>query len=255
MTTELFDLSGKTALVTGSSQGIGFALARGLATAGARVVLNGRSRDKLDAAVKALTADGLDVHGQAFDVTDATSVAQAVADVQADLGPIDILVNNAGITRRVSLEDAEESVWREVLDTNLNSVFLVSRAVVKGMIERRRGKIINTCSLMSEVGRPSTGIYTASKGGVKMLTKAMCVDWAGHNIQINGIGPGYFLTELTRPLSETPEFDQWLRKRTPAGRWGNVEELVGTAIFLSSAASDFVNGQIIYVDGGVLASL
>lgn len=255
MSLELFDLSGKCALVTGSSQGIGYALARGLARAGARVVLNGRDAAKLDGARERLAGEGLSVYGYAFDVTQSVAVAHGVETIESEVAPIDILVNNAGIQRRMALDEIEEAVWREVIDTNLNSVFLVSRIVARTMIPHKRGKIVNICSLMSELGRPTVGPYTAAKGGVKMLTKAMCADWARYNIQANGIGPGYFVTALNKALVEDPEFDAWLRKRTPANRWGDVEELVGAAIFLSSKASDFVNGQIIYVDGGVLATL
>ena len=243
----LFDLTGRRALITGSSQGIGFALARALGTAGAAVVLNGRDAAKLEAAAAALRKDGVPVDIAAFDVTDGTAVAQAVAG----LGQVDVLVNNAGIQRRAPLEDFAEATWHEVMRTNLDSVFLVAQAVARGMIARKQGKIINICSVQSELGRPSIAPYAASKGAVKMLTKGMCADWARHGLQVNGIGPGYFETELTASLVADPVFSDWLCKRTPAGRWGRVEELAGAAIFLASAASDFVNGQIIYVDGGL----
>ena len=246
MNRDLFDLTNRIALVTGSSQGLGLTLARGLGQAGARIVLNGRNQEKIAKAVAAVEADGLAVSGCAFDVTDAASINRGVGD---------ILVNNAGIQRRGPLESLDEAAWREVIDTNLTGVFLVSRRVVRGMIERRRGKIVNICSLMSELGRDTTANYAAAKGGLKMLTRAMAVEWARHNIQANGIGPGYFLTEMTRKLADDPEFDAWIRGRTPAGRWGDPAELVGAAVFLASAASDFVNGQIIYVDGGILAAL
>jgi gluconate 5-dehydrogenase len=255
MSEDLFDLTGRVALITGSSQGLGLVLARGLGEAGATVVLNGRDEVKLAKAVAALEAEGLTASGCAFDVTDAASIERAVGEIDDRVGPIDILVNNAGIQRRGPLEVLEEDAWREVMDTNLTGPFLVSRRVAGGMIERQRGKIINICSLMSEVGRETTGNYAASKGGLKMLTRAMAVEWARHNIQANGIGPGYFLTEMTRKLADDPEFDAWIRGRTPAGRWGDPAELVGAAVFLASAASDFVNGQIIYVDGGILAAL
>jgi gluconate 5-dehydrogenase len=255
MSTQLFNLAGRVALVTGSSQGLGFTIARGLGEAGATVVLNGRTREKLDKAVAALAAQGIKVCGAAFDVTDAAAIDRGVAAVERDVGPVDILVNNAGIHRRAPLEAMQETAWREVIETNLTSVFLVTRRVVRGMIDRKRGKIINICSLMSEVGRATTGNYAASKGGVKMLTRAMAVEWARHNIQVNGIGPGYFLTEMTQPLAADPQFDAWLRARTPAGRWGDPAELVGAAVFLAAPASDFVNGHILYVDGGVLAAL
>ncbi|MBE3070125.1 MAG: SDR family oxidoreductase [Planctomycetes bacterium] len=255
MPSDLFDLGGRVALVTGSARGLGLVLARGLGEAGARIVLNGRDETRLAAAVAALKAAGLDAYAAAFDVTDSGAIDRGVTAVERDVGPIDILVNNAGIQRRGPLETLDESAWREVIDTNLTGVFLVSRRVVRGMIERQRGKIINIGSLMCEVGRETTGNYAAAKGGVKMLTRAMAVEWARHNIQANGIGPGYFLTDMTRPLAADPEFDAWIRRRTPARRWGDPAELVGAAVFLASKASDFVSGQMIYVDGGILASL
>ena len=255
MAKSIFDVSGKVVLISGSSQGLGLAIARGLGEAGATVVLNGRDERKLQEAVSQLRARGLSAQGFAFDVTDAARLAKLVADIETQVGPIDVLLNCAGIIRRAALEQMEEAQWREVLDTDLTGVFLLSREVVKGMIRRKRGKIVNICSLMSEVGRNTTGAYAAAKGGLKMLTRAMAVEWARHNIQVNGIGPGYFLTEMTRKLAEDPKFDAWIKSRTPAGRWGDPSELVGAAIFLASAASDFVNGQIIYVDGGILAAL
>ena len=255
MTANLFNLSGRTALVTGSSAGIGLALARGLAQAGAAVVLNGRGEEKLAAAVAAMAADGLAVRSRAFDVTDAAAVDAGIDAVERDAGPIDILVNNAGMTRRAPLETLSVADWNAVLAADLTSAFLVGRRVAAGMIARRSGKIINICSLMSEVSRPGTGAYTAAKGGLKMLTRSMAVEWARHNVQANGIGPGYILTELTEPLAADPKFDAWVRGRTPAGRWGETADLVGAAVFLASPASDFVNGQILYVDGGILAAL
>ncbi|HEY4246732.1 MAG TPA: SDR family oxidoreductase [Lacunisphaera sp.] len=251
----LFDLSGRTALITGSSQGLGLAFARGLAQAGAAVILNGRDATKLNNAAEQLRAEGARVATAGFDVNDSTAIAAEVKRVGAEFSPIDILVNNAGIHRRAPLLEMTELQWREVIDTNLSSAFLVTRAVVPGMIARRAGKIINICSLMSEIGRPTTANYAAAKGGLKMLTRAMAVEWARHNLQINGIGPGYFMTELTRPLVENPEFNKWICDRTPAGRWGQPQELVGAAVFLASHASDFVNGQVIYVDGGLLAAI
>ena len=246
----LFDLTGRRALITGSSQGIGFALARAVGGAGARVVLNGRDAGKLDAAAVVLRAEGIGVEVAAFDVTDYQAVAAAIAGLEGD-APIDVLFNNAGIQRRAPLEDFPEATWHELMRTNLDSVFYVAQAVARGMIARKRGKIINICSVQSELGRPSIAPYAASKGAVKMLTKGMCADWARHGLQVNGIGPGYFETELTAALVADPAFSDWLCKRTPAGRWGRVEELAGAAIFLASCASDFVNGQIIYVDGGL----
>jgi gluconate 5-dehydrogenase len=248
----LFNLSGKRILITGSNAGIGFALAKGLAEHGATIILNGRNAEKLGAAAQKL--QGFSVETSRFDVTKESEVKSALEAITAKV-PLDGLINNAGIQRRVSLENAELATWQEVLETNLSSAFLVSREVAKHMIERKQGKIINICSLMSDMGRTSTGPYTAAKGGLKMLTKAMCVDWAQHNIQINAIGPGYFITEMTQVLADNPEFDAWVKGRTPAKRWGNPEELVGAAVFLCSSASNFVNGQILYVDGGMISSL
>lgn len=248
----LFNLSDKRILITGSNAGIGFALAKGLAEHGATVILNGRNAKKLEAAAQKL--QGFTVETSRFDVTKEAEVKTAIEALTAK-APLDGLINNAGIQRRVSLENAELATWQEVLDTNLSSAFLVSREAAKHMIARKGGKIVNICSLMSDMGRTSTGPYTAAKGGLKMLTKAMCVDWAQHNIQINAIGPGYFITEMTQVLADNPEFDAWVKGRTPAKRWGNTEELVGAAVFLCSSASNFVNGQILYVDGGMISSL
>jgi gluconate 5-dehydrogenase len=255
MSHHLFDVHGKVALIAGSSRGLGFAIARGLGQAGATLVLNGRDEERLKNAVSALSKEGLTVYGYAFDVTDEGTIQGKIPSIEEEVGPIEILVNSAGIQRRGPLETIEESTWREVIDINLTGVFLASKHTAKRMIGRRSGKIINICSLMSELGRPTTGPYAAAKGGVKMLTKAMAVEWAQYNIQVNGLGPGYFLTEMTKPLAEDPAFDAWIRSRTPAGRWGDPAELVGTAIFLASRASDFVTGQIIYVDGGIFAAL
>lgn len=254
MSKTLFDLSDRRILLTGSGTGLGLAMARGLAQHGATVVLNGRDPQKLEAAAQGLRAEGLDAETIRFDVTQEAEVVSAIEALTAR-GPVDGLVNNAGIQRRFSLEQVELSTWNEVVQTDLTSAFLVSREVAKTMIRRRSGKIVNICSLMSEVGRATTGPYTAAKGGLKMLTRAMCADWARHNIQANAIGPGYFITEMTQVLADNPEFDGWVRGRTPAGRWGLPEELVGAAVFLLSSASDFVNGQILYVDGGMIASL
>ena len=251
----MFDLTGRTALVTGSSQGLGWALARGLAQAGAAVVLNGRDEAKLARAAVELGREGGRVTTAAFDVTDGAACQQAVERVEREFSPIDILINNAGIQRRAPLVEMTEEQWRAVIDSNLTSAFLVARAVVPGMIERRAGKIINICSVMAEVSRPTIGNYAASKGGLKMLTRAMAVEWARHGIQANGISPGYFVTELNRSLVENAEFNQWICGRTPAGRWGQPHELAGAAVFLASPASNFVNGQILGVDGGLLAAL
>ena len=215
-----FDLTGRIALVTGSGQGIGLALASALAGAGAQIVLNGRDAAKLDRAAAMLRAAGAKVHTAAFDVTSAPAVAVGVARIEGEFGPIDILVNNAGIQRRAPLQDFPHDTWQEVMRTNLDSVFYVAQAVAKPMIERGRGKIINVCSVQSELGRPSIAPYAASKGAVKMLTKGMCADWAKFGLQVNGLGPGYFETELTQALVEDPAFSGWLCNRTPAGRWG-----------------------------------
>jgi gluconate 5-dehydrogenase len=248
----LFSLEGRTALVTGASRGIGFAIAGALAAAGARVVLNARTEAPLGAAAEKLSGSGASVAVSAFDVTDPDAVAEAVAGIEA-VTPLDILVNNAGIQRRGPLETFRDSDWREVMATNVDSVFYVSKAVAPGMIARGRGKIINIGSVQSELARPGIAPYTASKGAVRNLTKGMCADWARHGLQINAIAPGYFATPLNQALAEDPVFDDWLRKRTPAGRWGALEDLHGVAVFLASGASDFVNGQTIYVDGGVTA--
>jgi gluconate 5-dehydrogenase len=243
----LFDLDGRTALVTGSTRGLGLALARALADAGARVGINGRSRETCDA-----VAAGIDgAFAAPFDVTDEAAIASGVAAC----GQIDVLVNNAGMQMRRPLEQFSLAEWQQIIDVNLTSAFLVARAVVPGMIERGRGKIVNTCSVTSEVGRETIGPYTASKGALKMLTRAMCADWAWHGIQANGLGPGYYRTELNNDLQESPEFNAWLLSRVPAGRWGEPSELAGAVVFLASSASDFVNGQILYVDGGMLAVL
>jgi gluconate 5-dehydrogenase len=253
MTHPLFDLSGHVALITGSSRGIGYALAEGLAECGVQVVVNGTRQSGIDEAVETLTAAGHSAVGRVFDVLDAKAVRDGVAWIEAAVGPIDILINNAGIQRRVPLLECPEETWQEVIDVNLSSVFRVGREVARGMVARKRGKIINICSLQSELGRYSIAPYAASKGGVRMLTRNMCAEWAEHNVQINGIGPGYFKTDLTRALVDDTAFSEWVGKRTPAGRWGEVGELKGAAIFLASPASDFVNGQILYVDGGLTA--
>jgi gluconate 5-dehydrogenase len=251
--TTLFNLDDKVALITGSSRGIGNALALGLAEAGAHVIVNARNATDVENAVAALRSAGYQADASVFDVTKPDQIEAAITDIEANVGPIDICVNNAGIQRRVPLDEVTPEVWAEVLDANLTSAFLVGSAVARKMLPRARGKIINICSIMSALGRPTTGPYTASKGGLKMLTQAMCADWARRGLQINGIGPGYFHTELTQPLVDDPVFNGWVTQRTPAGRWGTTDELVGAAVFLASRASDYVNGQIIYVDGGLLA--
>lgn len=255
MVANLFDLGGRLALISGSSRGIGLAIARALASAGASVVLNGRNPTALEAAAEELRKTGAVVAIAPFDVTDESEVEKAVENIERNTGAIDILVNNAGMQYRSSLESYPVEKWDELLRTNLNSVFLLSRAVAPYMITRRRGKIINICSVQSELARPTIAPYTASKGAVKMLTKGMCADWARYGLQVNGIGPGYFKTELNRALVEDREFTSWIEKRTPAGRWGDVEELAGAAIFLAADASSYINGQIIYVDGGMISTL
>lgn len=252
-TLDLFKLDGRIALVTGSSQGLGLAIARGLAGAGATVVLNGRSTEKVASAAHALRADGLGVVEAPFDVTSSAAVDPAIDRIEQMAGPIDILVNNAGIQRRKPLEDFPDSDWRDVMSTNLDSVFYVSRAVARKMIPRRRGAIVNTCSVMSELGRPTVVPYTASKGAVKMMTKGMAAEWGKHGIRVNGIGPGYFATEMNTALVQDEKFSSWVVGRTPLARWGQVDELVGAAVYLASDAASFVTGHILYVDGGMTA--
>jgi len=251
----LFDLSGRTALITGASKGIGFALASALGQAGARVVLNARSADALTAARDALRAQGIAAEAMPFDVTDAAAVDAGVAAIEADIGPIDILINNAGMQHRGPFAEFPTDAWHKITTTNIDSVFFVGRAVAQRMIARKAGKIINVCSVQSELGRPGIAPYAATKGAVKMLTKGMAIDLGAHGIQVNGLGPGYFKTELNQALVADETFSAWLCKRTPAGRWGEVQELGGAAIFLASAASSFVNGHILYVDGGITSSL
>jgi gluconate 5-dehydrogenase len=255
MTFPLFDLTGKRALVTGSSQGIGFALARGLAQHGAEVIINGRDASKVDSAIAELKAEGFEAYSSTFDVTDQASVNAGVAKIIAERGQIDILINNAGMQFRTPLEDFPADKWHLLLNTNITSAFYVSQAVVKPMIARGEGKIINIASVQSELARPSIAPYTATKGAIRNLTRGMATDWAQYGLQINAIAPGYFKTPLNQALVDNPEFSAWLEKRTPAGRWGNVDELVGAAIYLSSKASSFVNGQVLHVDGGMTASV
>ncbi len=252
---KLFNLSDRVALVTGSSQGIGLALAEGLGAAGARVIINGRDGDKLEAAKAALAAKGLTVSVAAFDVTDEAAVTAGIDTITREFGGIGILVNNAGMQFRTTLEDYPLEKWRELMRVNVESAFIVGKAVAKGMIARGTGKIINIGSVQSELGRPTIAPYTATKGAIKMLTKGMCADWAKHGLQINAIAPGYFKTPLNQALVDNPEFSSWLEKRTPAGRWGTVDELIGAAVFLASPASSFVNGHILYVDGGITSVL
>jgi gluconate 5-dehydrogenase len=253
--TNLFDLSGKRALVTGSGQGIGLAIAEGLAAHGASIVLNGRSAGPVTEAAARLNAAGSDTAIALFDVTDQDAVLNGVDEVETKFGPIDILVNNAGMQFRTALEDFPADKWQQLLQTNISSVFFTGQAVARHMIKRGRGKIINIASVQSELARPNIAPYTATKGAVRNLTKGMCTDWAKYGLNINAIAPGYFKTPLNQALVDDPAFSAWLEKRTPAGRWGNVSELIGAAVFLACDASSFVNGHILYVDGGITASL
>ena len=257
MSASLFDLTGKVALVTGATHGLGMAMAKGVGQAGAIVIINGNSsQEKIDKAVAAFKAEGIQAFGYRFDVTDEEEVQKAIERIENEVSPIDILVNNAGIIKRTPLVDMEVADFEQVIKVDLVSPFIVSKAVVKGMIHRKAGKIINICSMMSELGRNTVGAYAAAKGGLKMLTQNMCVEWAPHNIQVNGIGPGYFATEQTKPIRKDGHpFNEFIVKRTPAGVWGDPNELQGAAVFLSAKASDFVNGQILYVDGGILATI
>jgi gluconate 5-dehydrogenase len=250
-----FQLNGKLALVTGSSAGIGFALARALGQAGAHVVINGRNAQKVTAAAQTLKDEGLTVSESVFDVTNAQSVTAAVQQIETQVGAIDILVNNAGMQIRGPLHEYKDEDWHTLMRTNLDSVYFVGKTVAQQMIPRGHGKIINICSVQSELGRPGIAPYTASKGAVKMFTKGMAIDWGQFGIQVNGIGPGYFKTELNQKLVDDPQFSSWLVGRTPSRRWGDVEDLGGAAVFLASDASKFVNGHILYVDGGVTATL
>ncbi|MBK3630791.1 SDR family oxidoreductase [Streptomyces sp. MBT49] len=252
MSHPLFDVTGRIALVTGSSRGIGLALARGLAEAGCTVVLNGRDAERLERAAADLPGD---VRTSAFDVTDGASVAAGITRTEEEVGPLDILVNNAGMQLRAPLLEFADADWHRLLDTNLTSAFLVGREAARGMTRRGHGKIVNICSLQSEVVRPGIAPYAATKGALKMLTKGMCADWGPYGVQVNGLGPGYIETELTRPLVEDEEFSAWVRRRTPAGRWGRTEDLVGALLYLVSPAADFVGGQVLYVDGGMSSVL
>lgn len=251
MAVDLFDLTGRRALVTGSSQGIGLALAHGLSAAGAEIVLNGRDETKLARAESAIAGS----RRLAFDVTDHAAARAAVDRFEAEIGPIDILVNNAGMQFRSPLEEFPVEKWEQLLATNISSAFYVGQAVARHMIPRGKGKIINIASVQSELARPGIAPYTATKGAIRNLTRGMCTDWAKYGLQVNAIAPGYFKTPLNQALVDNPEFSAWLEKRTPAARWGNVEELVGAAVFLSGKASSFVNGHTLYVDGGITASL
>jgi gluconate 5-dehydrogenase len=251
----VFDLSGKVALVTGAYRGLGFAIAQGLARAGASVVLNGRRIEAVEPAARALTAQSLKASTAIFDVTDRDAVRAAVTAIESEHGRIDVLVNNAGIQRRGALADFSQQDWDAIIATNLTAPFVVSQAVLPGMIARKSGKIVHIASLMSELARPSVVPYTAAKGGVRQLTRGMAVELAPHNIQVNAIAPGYFATEMNRALIDNAEFNAWVCKRTPAGRWGQPDELAGTAVFLASSASNYITGQLLIVDGGMSVAL
>jgi gluconate 5-dehydrogenase len=253
-TSKPFDLSGGIAVVTGGGSGLGLAIARGFAQAGARVVINGRNRAKLDAAAAVLVREGHEVSVSAFDVTDEAAVNAGMADIERAVGPVDILVNNAAVNNRKPFDEYTLVEWRALQDANFDGPFLVTRAVVPGMKARRRGKIINICSLASDLGRPNIVAYAASKGGLKMMTRALAVELAPHNVQVNGIAPGFFKTEMNTALIDNAEFSAWVAKRTPAGRWGDPREIAGAAVFLASPATSYITGHLLYVDGGFSAA-
>ncbi len=256
MSIELFTLKGKRALVTGGTHGLGMAIATGLGRAGAELIINDRDREKLDTAHRLYLENKLNVHCYNFDVTDEEDVIISVHKIEKEVGPIDILVNNAGIIKRIPIVDMKVSEYKEVLDVDLVAPFIMAKHIVPGMIKRGNGKIINMCSMMSELGRDTVSAYAAAKGGLKMLTRSMATEWAKFNIQANGIGPGYFATSQTAPIRiDGHPFNEFILGRTPAGKWGNPDDLAGAAIFLASAASNFVNGHILYVDGGILATI
>ncbi|MEN3376913.1 MAG: gluconate 5-dehydrogenase [Hyphomicrobiales bacterium] len=255
MSTTLFSLAGRTALVTGSSRGLGRAMAEGLAHAGAKVIINGTNATRVDEAVTAMRGQGLDAQGAVFDITDEAAITSAFAMFDATAITIDILVNNAGIQLRKPMVELTTAEWHKVIDTNLTSAFVVGREAAKRMIPRGYGKVINIGSLTSALARATVAPYTVAKGGIKMLTQAMAAEWAASGIQANAIGPGYMITDMNQALIDNPAFDAWVKARSPSKRWGKPEELVGTAVFLASSASDYVNGQIIYVDGGIMAVL
>jgi gluconate 5-dehydrogenase len=250
-----FSLAGRTALITGSSRGLGQAIARGMAQADARVVLNGVDSRRLEETATTMRAEGFDVRTACFNVTDEAAVVATFAGFDAEGVEIDILVNNAGTQFRRPMVDLDTADWQRVIDTNLTSAFVVGREAARRMIPRGRGKVINIGSLTSELARATVAPYTVAKGGIKMLTRAMAAEWGEHGIQANAIGPGYMLTDMNEALIANPQFDAWVKGRTPARRWGRPDELAGTAVFLASAASDYVNGQIIYVDGGMISVL
>ena len=254
MPSSTFDLAGRIALVTGGGSGLGFAIARGLADAGARVAINGRDRAKLDTAARTLADEGINVRVQPFDVTDEAAVAEGMAALERDLGPVDILVNNAAVNRRQRFEDFSLDDWRALQASNVDGPFLALRAVIPGMKARGRGKIVNICSLASDIGRPNITAYATSKGALKMMTRSLAVELAPHNVQVNGIAPGFFKTAMNAPLIADAEFSAWVARRTPAGRWAEPDEIAGAAVFLASPAADYVTGHLLYVDGGFSAA-
>lgn len=251
----LFSVKDKNILITGSTRGIGYLLAKGLAEQGAKIIINGTKKETVEKVAKEFTDNGFTAYPVPFDVTNTQAVHHAIDYIEQNIGPIDVLINNAGIQRRHPFCEFPEKDFDDIISVNQKAVFIISQAVARYMVKRNKGKIINIGSMQSELGRDTITPYAASKGAVKMLTRGMCVELARYNIQVNGIAPGYFATELTKPLVENQEFTQWLCKRTPAARWGNPEELIGSAIFLSSKASDFVNGHLLFVDGGMLAAV
>ena len=255
MSTSVFELTGRTALITGSSRGLGRAMAEGLGRAGAHLIVNGTRAEAVDAAVREMRAGGLSAEAAVFDVTDEAAIVAAFERFDREGMAIDILVNNAGIQFRKPMVELETADWRRVIETNLTAAFVIGREAAKRMIPRGRGKIVNIGSLMSALARPTVAPYTAAKGGIKLLTQSMAAEWGPLGLQANAIGPGYMATEMNAALIANPDFDGWVKGRTPARRWGRPEELVGAVLFFASAASDYVNGQILYVDGGMLAVL
>jgi gluconate 5-dehydrogenase len=252
----LFDVKGKRALITGATHGLGMSMAKGLGENGVEVIVSGHTPDRLENAVAEYRRNNIRAHGVLFNVTDEEAVRISIDKIEKEIGAIDILINNAGIIKRIPILEMKVEEFREVVDVDLTGPFIVSKHVGRYMVQRRSGKIINICSMMSELGRNTVTAYAAAKGGLKMLTKNMATEWAQYNIQVNGIGPGYFATDQTAPIRvEGHPFNEFILNRTPAGRWGDPQDLVGTAIFLASKASDFINGQIIYVDGGILATI
>ncbi len=253
---DLFSLTNKRALITGATHGLGMAMAKGLGIAGAELIINGHSPSRMDEALAAYRNAGLSAFGYVFDVTDESQVRDAIDAIEHERGPVDILINNAGIIKRIPALEMPVEDFRAVIDVDLVAPFIVAKHVAAGMIQRGGGKIINICSMMSELGRNTVSAYAAAKGGLKMLTRNLATEWARHNIQVNGIGPGYFATDQTEPIRKDGHpFNEFIINRTPAGRWGDPDDLIGTTVFLASRASDFINGQIIYVDGGILATI